>query len=207
MPVNASVDECAQPTQLSGNEQRDLERIESTIAAKLTAFFEVGYALIQIKTRELYRAEFRTFEEYCHVRWEFNRAHAYRLIGAAEVCKSLSPMGDVPLPQRERQVRPLLGLPPKLAIIAWKKAYESAGSSGAITGLIVERAVRDVTRRKKSTGNDAVGEYWQSQVTSALREALHMTKAGDKAGVLERANRVILLLSIGERRGGAGELE
>ncbi len=44
-------------------------------------------------------------EEYCRVRWDINRAHAYRLIDAAQVIDNLSPMGDKPT--TERQAREL----------------------------------------------------------------------------------------------------
>ena len=95
-------------------EKSDLERMEGRIEAKLAAFFEVAYALLEIKERKLYRVEFKTFEDYCRARWEINRAHAYRLIGAAEICKTLFPIGDIPLPVNECQVRPLGGLPAKM---------------------------------------------------------------------------------------------
>lgn len=50
----------------------------------LSAFFDVAYALMEIKQRRLYRGEFASFEDYCRNRWNMRRAHAYRLIGAAE---------------------------------------------------------------------------------------------------------------------------
>ena len=49
-----------------------------------------------------------TFEEYCKERWGMNRAHAYRLIDAAEVVNNLSPIGDIPV--NESQARPLTQL-------------------------------------------------------------------------------------------------
>lgn len=47
------------------------------------------------------------------------RAHAYRLIEAAEVRQNLSPMGDI-LPANERQARPLTELEPEAQRLAWE---------------------------------------------------------------------------------------
>src|SRR5688572_29623142 len=74
---------------LTPAEERDLISIESRIASGLSAFFDVAYALMEIKQRRLYRAEFVSFEDYCRIRWDMRRAHAYRLIGAAEICSHL----------------------------------------------------------------------------------------------------------------------
>ena len=49
-----------------------------------------GLALMEIRDGRLYRAEFGTFEEYCNQRWGWERAHAYRLIDAAQVVENVS---------------------------------------------------------------------------------------------------------------------
>jgi hypothetical protein len=46
-----------------------------------------GEALKEIKDSRLYRAEYRTFENYCRARWRFSRQYAYRLIALAEACQ------------------------------------------------------------------------------------------------------------------------
>lgn len=48
-------------------------------------FVEIGLALATIRDRRLYRAEFRTFEEYCRERWGFSRRRAYQLIACARI--------------------------------------------------------------------------------------------------------------------------
>ena len=47
----------------------------------------VGEALKEIKDGRLYRAEYRSFEEYCRGRWGFSRQYGYRLIAFAKACQ------------------------------------------------------------------------------------------------------------------------
>ena len=184
---------------LSDAEQRDLERIESLIAAKLAAFFKVGFALTEIKNRRLYRAEYKSFEEYCHKRWEMNRSHAYRLIGAAEVCKVLSPIGDIPLPENECQIRPLVGLRPAIAAKAWKKAWEKAGSRGVVTSTLVQKAVAEVLPSRGRTRSPGL-QHWQALIHPLLEEAARLTRKGDQDGLSEIIDRISALLLVGRRR-------
>lgn len=197
-PQTSVLPEILEP--LSSTEQRDFERIESVIAAKLAAFFEVGFALIEIQQRKLYRAEFKTFEEYCRKRWDFNRSYAYRLIGAAQVCKNLSPIGDIPMPENECQIRPLAGLPMETATKAWRKACEEAGSDGKITGALVQKAVDQVARNRRKA-DEHLRANWQIHVTPLLKEALELTNRGDQEAVADIIDRVSLLLLIGRRTG------
>jgi hypothetical protein len=71
----------------------------------------VGNALLEIRERRLYREQFSRFEDYCQDRWNWSRAHAYRLIDAAQVVHNVSPIGDTP--KNEAQARELVKLPPE----------------------------------------------------------------------------------------------
>jgi hypothetical protein len=184
---------------LTTAEERDLQRFESTIAANLAAFFQVGYALMEVNQRKLYRGEFKTFEEYCRKRWEMHKAYAYRLISAAEVCKNLSPIGDIPLPDNECQIRPLIGLKPVTATKAWKRAYDAAGASGRITGALVQKAVGELTGRKKQKNIERLRNDWQIRIAPLLSEALNATRKGDKESVAEIIEKISLLLLVGRR--------
>jgi hypothetical protein len=185
-------------------EEKDLERMESTIAANLAAFFQVGFALLEIRRRRLYRAEFKSFEEYCRKRWEFNRSYAYRLIGAAKVCKQLSPIGDIPLPDNECQIRALAGLPSSIVTKAWRRAHEKAGLDGRITGALVQKAVTEIAKRKKP-GKHPRKQTWQLHVEPLLQAALRSSREGDQERVAELIDKVSLLLLIGRRISVAAE--
>ncbi len=183
---------------LSLSEQRELISIESRIASGLSAFFDVAYAMMEIRERRLYREQFATFEDYCRERWDIRRAHAYRLIDAAQVCSKLSPIGDIPLPENECQVRPLTGLPEKFIEKAWKRACEKAGPAGKITGALVKRAVREVARRSVKM-KKASREDWQVRIIPLLKEAVDCAKRGDKDATSEIVDRVSLWLMVGKR--------
>lgn len=97
-------------------------------SGRLDTFVEVGTALSEIRDSRIYRATFKTFEEYCETRWEFSKRQCDRLISAAKVTENLGPMG--PKPESERQARPLAKLPAEQQPAAWAKAQEKAKDEG-----------------------------------------------------------------------------
>ncbi len=109
---------------------------EAVIERGLGSFLEVGAALIAIRDGKLYRATHSTFEAYCADRWQLSRPHAYRLIGAAETVAALSPIGDIPLPSSESQVRELTGLTPEVAA----EVMTAAAESGKVTAASIKTA-------------------------------------------------------------------
>jgi hypothetical protein len=115
-------------------DRQDLERLEGVIQRNLQSFYEVGRALMEIRDRELYKHKnggaYATFEAYCRGTWDFNRAHAYRLMGSAKVIEVLSPIGDT-IPATESQARPLSRLEPEQQKQAWQKAVETAPEGNA----------------------------------------------------------------------------
>ena len=125
---------------LNKDELNELERCEVVIKQGLQTFVEVGQALLTIRDKKLYRSSFRTFEEYCDVKWEIGKAYAFRLIGAAEVISNLSPRGDI-LPQNEKEARPLTSLEPEIQQQAWAAVVEQHGSD--ITAPKVREVVSD----------------------------------------------------------------
>ena len=185
-----------QENALSTEETHELERCESVIKQHLSAFFEVGNALLEIQRKKLYRAEFRTFEEYCHKRWDMSRFYAYRHIQGAEVVGHLLTIGNIPLPQNESQVRPLVSMPLKQAKKTWMKVLaESKGK--AITGKMVEKAAKRSVKVKKR-GSRKEKEMWRSAIEPLFERAGELLQKGKKsefAGVWEHIG---LLLQVGE---------
>ena len=70
-------------------ESKRLITLEKTIQAGVETFVTVGCALAEIRDARLYRADHKTFEQYCHKRWQFTRVRAYQLIEAANTVKAL----------------------------------------------------------------------------------------------------------------------
>lgn len=168
---------------LSADEQAQLEAYEVVIANGLQTFYEVGTALADIRDSRLYRQQYRTFEDYCDQRWGMQRAHAYRLIEAAEVRENLSPMGDI-LPANERQTRPLTELEPEAQRLAWEVVKETA-PQGKVTAAHVKSVV-SVLKEVLTTGAIDNGEGESIPVEQATAD--HM-KAAVTEETYERMKR------------------
>lgn len=161
---------------LTRQEQKAFKNLESIVATGWEAFVHVGNALSQIRDKQLYRTDFSTFEEYCHQRWHLGKAHAYRLIGAAEVIEDLSPIGDK-LPTHEFQVRPLLGLSKEKRVHVWKQVIAQTGDKP-----ITERIVRQVTHSLHAGSKPAVNGFkhgGKSSIRDCLNEALDALNIND----------------------------
>jgi hypothetical protein len=171
---------------LSPTEVRDLTRYEDTISKGWDTFIAVGQALTHIRDKGLYRAEFHSFETYCRHKWHYRRAHAYRLIGAAEVIQVLSPIGDISLPRNEAQVRPLLGLKPDELQTVWRNVLAMAGKR-PITADLVRHAVTEFKQRahpKTDPPDGPIPEEVACVVLNAgklLSRVKRTMKAGDLA--------------------------
>jgi len=113
--------------ELSPEEEADRSRLELKVER---AFYESGLALVELRSRRLYRSTHKSFEEYCFERFGFQRAHSYRLIDAARVVDNLSSgclqFGDI-IPSSESQCRPLIKLEPDEQRQVWQEAVEQAG--------------------------------------------------------------------------------
>jgi hypothetical protein len=112
----------SEPVPLRIDGQESLTTEESSRLNQLEIVIEkgarsVGEALREISERKLYRAEYRTWKEYCNKRWGYHRSYAYRLIHFAkevtagnsaatlEVETEMSPNGDAVLPKIEGEAR------------------------------------------------------------------------------------------------------
>jgi len=126
---------------LSLKEQQEFTRHEIIIKAGMLNFFEVGFALCQIKEKRLYRETHDTFEDYCRERWDISRDYAYKQIAAASVIQNVDQ--GIQKPETERQARPLAKLPAEEQAPAWQKAVETA-PEGKVTARHVGKIVREI---------------------------------------------------------------
>lgn len=110
-----------------------LPELEARIERGLQTFVEVGTALLEIRDRRLYReGGHQTFEDYCQTRWGFSKTHANRLVGAASVVGTLTPIGVTP-PTNEAQARELALLvrqSPERAADVWRGLRDLAERLG-----------------------------------------------------------------------------
>ena len=105
----------------------------------------------KIRETGLFRRKAPTFERYCLRIFKIGRAHAKRIILAAQIYRALAlaPIGAI-LPERETQVRPLAGLAPEAMRKVWDRAVELA-KRGRLTAKIVGQAVAELCPRPAKT--------------------------------------------------------
>lgn len=135
---------------LDATERTDLANCEEVIDKGLRTFVEVGTALLTIRDRRLYRAQYGTFEDYCQERWGMSRQRANQLVASAETMLILTTTvvicNDSPiLPATESQARPLTQLPPEAQPVVWQRVVETA-PEGKVTAAHVQAAVNDFKR-------------------------------------------------------------
>lgn len=129
---------------LTKSEQQLLHTAEATIKKGAEAFIEVGEALMTIRDKRLYRAEFSTFEEYCRRRWGFSKSSANRYIAANTVVGNLQDIDPKVLPAAESQIRPLTLLKPAEQKKVWKRVIEEVKQTHRpLTANIVTRKISE----------------------------------------------------------------
>lgn len=108
------------------HDRRDFQRLDEQVRNGIQTYLQVGYALLEIKHRQLYRENFATWEDYCRSRIGYTARrvdqmiagwHTHRII---ENARSENP--DLPSPSSEFQIRPLTGHTPGKAVEAWQDA-------------------------------------------------------------------------------------
>jgi hypothetical protein len=157
---------------LTSEEKQRLAKLEKVIDAKLEDFFEVGSAIMEIKSKALFRETHTNFNAYCQDRWGFGRSYANKLIGSAERIQLLPQ--DLRKPANEFQIRPFLKLKPEEFAKRWPTIVSAAGS-GKVTAKIVEDSLnlpkkrRKQRRAKTSDQNEGVSELLDS-LRAALKE-------------------------------------
>lgn len=153
-------------------EAAELVHCETVIDEGMKTFVEVGTALLTVREKRLYRAEHRTFEEYCRERWGMNRDYANKMISAAKVVGNLDTIVST-IPATESQARPLTSLPPEQQQEAWAKAVETA-PGGKVTAAHVKSVVADMARAAATA--DAVSP----EIDGVARGILGQDEEGDE---------------------------
>lgn len=128
---------------LTVEERKELARHETTIQRGLKHYYEVGEALLAIREKRLYRAEYENFQAYCVGRWEMSKTHANRMIDASEVVENLTPIGVIPA--NEAQARELVKLAPLEQRIVYEVARQTTPDGKSITAAHIKSVVNVFT--------------------------------------------------------------
>ena len=127
--------------ELSPEEESDRQRLELKVER---SFYEAGSSLRELRNRRLYRSTHKTFENYCHHRFNYARRAAYCLISAADVVDNLSKCDQIDhiLPTKENQCRPLAKLEPEEQAIVWQSAVEQSGGKVPPARIVKDAVLR-----------------------------------------------------------------
>jgi DNA-directed RNA polymerase subunit RPC12/RpoP len=106
------------------DESKRLIELEKIIDAGRQTFIEVGFALAEIRDSRLYKADFKTFEEYCLNKLGLTKQHCYRLIECAPVAKSNPQVTSI------NQARELAKVPKAKREAVIKKAVAKSKTAG-----------------------------------------------------------------------------
>ena len=183
---------------LAVNERRELVVLERVIETGIHTFHQVGRALAEIKAGKLYRETHARFEDYCRERWGFKRAHAFRLIDAAEVMDDLSPIGDI-LPANEAQARELVPLPARTRREVWEEANEGKEEvTAASLGKLVRERLAAMTPEQQL-------DYVQTEEEKVLRRARPTEMERQAKRDADREKLVVKMFKLAERAGEDAE--
>lgn len=147
--------------ELTPVEAAKLENLEVVIEQHAASVLKVATALRTIRNERLYRVTHDSFEAYVLARFDFARAHAYRLIDFADVAGNLSPAGDT---LNERQARELAKLPADQQAEAWDEATADGTPTAA--------DVAEVVARKLWTCPNCGGQERDAEACKACHEPL-----------------------------------
>ena len=175
---------------LNIEERNELERCEVVIKQGLQTFVEVGQALMLIRDKRLYRAEYSRFEDYCQDKWKLSRPRTYQMIDAAKVVSNLSTMVDKP--QNERQARPLTKLEPELQAEAWQQVVEQHGEN--ITQKKVQEVVKEfvpVNEELKQAKKEPMFAAMTEQEILAKAKEIREKKREEKIEAVKERRKVI----------------
>ena len=147
---------------LTKSEMDELETFEAVVKEGIPKFLAVGQSLLQIREKKLWRLYCRSFKEYLDKRVGISVPYASMQVSAAAVMQNLLTSGEqVEPPTTERQLRPLVGLPPKDQVAVWSRAVEkSAGRK--VTGKAVEESIVEVL------GDEVNPQDWLTGVRNKL---------------------------------------
>lgn len=162
--------------ELTGPERAELARCEAVIERGFRTFIEVGNALAEVRDARLYRAEHRTFQDYCRDQWGFSRKRAYDLIGAAAVAAELSQICDTPV-QRESHAAALAAVPKSDREKVWVRAVEAA--NGKPTATTVKSVAATLTGAGGSAPVPVPGEVLAAApaASNALESSVSRTRS------------------------------
>jgi N6-adenosine-specific RNA methylase IME4 len=144
-------------TAITTAEKTDFSKLDEVVRTGMSAFLDVGRALMEIRDRRLYRDTFGTFEEYCRERHEMTRRYANYLIDCNVIADDLGTIVPI-LPATESQYRELAPLADTDRQECWQNVVAHAEETGeAITAKVVKEFAEPY--RRPQTEDQAADDF------------------------------------------------
>lgn len=156
----------SEKSSLTQSEQQEFKRLDQIARDGFEGMVDAGLALEQIRAKRLYRAEYKTFREYCDTFLDLTPQYVGRLISAGKVLGEMetfvSKNGlELELPKAEavlRELKPVKAVSDRVAV--YQKALAAAGKPPTAIEVAVEvkRHIGDVptpTKEKKTPRTSA----------------------------------------------------
>jgi hypothetical protein len=135
---------------LKKSELSKLTQLEDVLATAQRWQVEAAKALVEIRDKKLYRAEYSSFEKYAQGRWSYEKTYLYFLCQWGETVENLSTIVET-IPTRGSHARPLYGLSPKDQRRAWKSVLKETDEP---TARDVEKVAKEY---RSSIGRTGIG--------------------------------------------------
>ncbi len=181
---------------MSDDEYALLNNCEARIERGLETFIDVGNALMVVKERRLYRAQYATFEDYLRQKWHFARSRGYQIMDAAQVASAMSTFVDTP-PDKISHALALKDLEPEQAAAVWKVVQDTA-PNGEVTAahiksvatvfkeVLVTKALDDGSGEQIHVADAVTAQITEETYERLQRQAAHIT-ANSRRETLARA--------------------
>ena len=169
---------------LTPYEKQLLEACEEEMDARVAGFDAVAKALYLIKTKKLYREDYRSFEAYCTKVHGFSRAHANRLLDAKTVVDNLNAhqIGDVFIPINEGQARGFSSFTPEEKVLIKEKL--AAIAKRKVTAKVIKKIKAEVLPDKAANPERAKGKPRDKhnvvQMPTSVNESSALVQLVDK---------------------------
>ena len=177
--------DCTEPAKTP---KERLEELETTIRQGMESFMTVGTAICEIREKKLWRQRnYSSFEDYFKSEFKISKAHGYRLMNHAKICKQL---GVSPSEVPEKVVRPLSAIKDESALRQVWKAATADSNGDRPSGSIVKEKVKEYKRQTQTEQEQAALDSKKTAAAEQIIDvdadhAAKMDSASDKPIPLE----------------------
>ena len=135
---------------MTPTEKQEYQACIETVRRGMQSFLEAGEALARIRSKQLYREQFPTFEAFAETTFALSGRRLHQIIESFELVRTLKSVSpNTPTPTVEGVVRPLAGLKPADQVASYLEAVAEAGGGVPTPGQVRKAAASRRPRKSK----------------------------------------------------------